>query len=402
LLEELLQSEVQQYVRENEHVDINQLLLKGVEVAGVCAKDLVTQINGRLKAKSKLPEWYSSQNIIFPAKISMEQCSSQQTAKYKAEIFQAESMVDLTGGAGVDIHAFSKTFNKCTYLEQNTELCEVTTHNLTTLGASNVSTYRTTAENFLDENNAQFDLIYLDPARRGAAQKKVFRFEDCTPNVVSLMSSLLNRAGHVMVKTAPFLDITQALSQLNHVKEIHVVAVNNECKEVLYLMSNEVSHDDQIAVHTVNLHKDKPAQKFVFVLQKEAESPIAYTLPNKYIYEPNTAILKSGGINSAGHQYNLGKLHPNSQLFTSESFIEEFPGRIFECLDILKYDKKAIAKAIPAGKANITTRNFPHDVVQIRKKTGLKDGGEDYLFATTNLHNEKIILLTKKLDDPMS
>ncbi len=397
MLKTILQPEVQQYIRDNEHVDINQLLLKGVEIAGVTAKNLATQISGRQKAKSKLPEWYRAENIIFPTKISMEQCSSEQTANYKATIIKGDRMIDLTGGAGVDVFAFSNGFGDCTYIEQNTGLYDTASHNLSTLGADNVTKYNATAEQFLEENNTHFDLIYLDPTRRDDSQKKVFRFEDCTPNVVEFLSTLLNRANHIMIKTAPFLDITQALSQLDQVKEIHVVAVNNECKEVLYLLSNEVSFDHQISVNTVNLYLDKPSQIFSFLLQEELEVSIKYSVPNKYIYEPNTAILKSGGINNLGLQYGLDKLHPNSQLFTSESLVQEFPGRIFECTDILKYDKKVIKKVISSGKANITTRNFPYSVAQIRKKTGLKDGGNEYLFATTNINDEKLILRTKKL-----
>lgn len=402
MLEALLQPEVQQYIKENESVNINQLLLKGDEVAGVSSSDLAIQINGKLKAKTKLPEWYRTKDIIFPSKIPMEQCSSEQSAQYKAEILGGQKMIDLTGGAGVDIHAFSKHFEECSYVEQNAELCETTTHNLSTLSADNVSLHNITAEQFLKENNNRFDLIYLDPARRDDLQKKVFRFEDCSPNVIDLLPSLLKKADHVMIKTAPFLDITQALTQLSHVQEIHVVAVNNECKEVLYILSSQVNQRQQTHVHTINLNVGKPSQEFGFELNKESKISVKYSFPNKYLYEPNRAILKSGGINTVGQIFEVDKLHPNSQLFTSKTLKEEFPGRIFECIDILKYDKKVIKKTIPSGKANITTRNFPYDVAQIRKKTGLKDGGVDYLFATTNLHNEKIILRTKKLDHPVS
>ena len=294
LLEALLQPKIQQYIRENEHADINQLLLKGASIAGVPARELATQINGQLKAKSKLPTWYRTKNIIFPAKISMEQCSSEQSANYKATILNGERMIDLTGGAGVDIHAFSNCFKDCFYVEQNVELCEVTRHNLSTLGATNIITHNTTAEQFLEENNTNFDLIYLDPARRDESKKKVFRFEDCTPNVVAMMPLLLSQASHVMIKTAPFLDIAQAINQLDCVKEIHVVAVNNECKEVLYLLTNEVAQNHQITIYTINLYQNKLPQKFEFVLQEESFVSIIYTLPYKYIYEPNVAILKSG------------------------------------------------------------------------------------------------------------
>jgi len=401
VLEKLLQPEVQQYISEHERADVNQLLLQGKSISGIPAKELVIQIYGRTKAKHKLPTWYSTENIVFPAKLSMEQCSSELTATYKSSLISGEQMVDLTGGAGVDTYFFSKNFEQVTYIEQNVDLFNISLHNFDALGTKNIIGKCELAENFLNENKVAFDLIYLDPARRDTDQQKVFRFEDCTPDVSTLLPELLKSGKHVMIKTAPFLDITSALSQLQKVNAVHVVAVNNECKEVLYLLSDETPEHHQIKIHTVNLFENKSSQDFGFDLNSEAQVQMDYILPDKYIYEPNAAILKSGGINSVGKQYKLAKLHPNSQLFTNDSLMSEFPGRTFECIEVLKYDKKVIKKAITAGKANITARNFPYSVAQIRKQTGLKDGGVDYLFATTNLHNEKIILRTKKLDHPV-
>jgi hypothetical protein len=401
VLEKLLQSAVQQYIIQQERADVNQLLLQGKSISGVPAKELVSQIFGRVKAKQKLPTWYSTKHIVFPAKLSMEQCSSELTAAYKASLISGEQMVDLTGGAGVDSYFFSKRFARTTYVEQLAELYAISLHNFEVLGAKNIVGICDLAENVLKEYRTSCDLIYLDPARRGSDQQRVFRFEDCTPDISTLLPTLLKTAKHVMIKTAPFLDITMALSQLQNVYAVHVVAVNNECKEVLYLLSQETPENHQIKMYTVNLYENRARHSFSFESGDEADIKMDYVLPSKYIYEPNVAILKSGGINSVGKQYGLSKLHVNSQLFTSEHLTADFPGRIFECSEVLKYDKKVIKKAIPAGKANITTRNFPYSVAQIRKQTGLKDGGSEYLFATTNLHNEKIILRTKKLDQPV-
>ncbi len=401
MLGNLLQPEVQQYIRDHEQADISQLLLKGESICGVSARELAIQISGRVKAKKKLPEWCQKKGIVYPAKISVEQCSSEQTAQYKSSIVRGEKMADLTGGMGVDTYGFSKKYRQVTYIEQDAELFEVSAHNFGVLGADNIKLENTSAEEFLEKTTSTFDLIYLDPARRNDDQKKVFRLEDCTPDVVLLLPALLRKAKHLMIKTAPFLDIVQALRQLGHVREVYIIAVNNECKEVLYLLSREAPVDHRITAHCVNLNENKPPQVFMFELGDEAKAIIKYSLPNKYIYEPNTAILKSGGINSVGNAFGLNKLHPNSQLFSSDKLAWDFPGRIFECIGVLKYDKKIIRNVVSSGKANITVRNFPHSVANIRKKTGLKEGGDEYLFATTNMNNEKVVLRTKKLDHPM-
>lgn len=401
MLSRLTQPIVQRYISEHEQDDINQLILKGTSLAGVSVQELATQIYGRIKAKQKLPEWYKTENIVYPAKLSMEQCSSEQTAKYKASILSGDKMIDLTGGAGVDSYYFSKKYRHTTYLEQNPELFEVSIHNFSVLKAIDIDAHCSLAESHLERTNSRYDLIYLDPARRNQEQQRVFRFEDCTPDVTVLLPILLKRGKHIMLKTSPLLDITSALGQLRCVEEIHVIAVNNECKEVLYLLSKDISTTHEITIHTVNLFENKPTQNFSFDRHIQSGLSISYSFPKRYIYEPNVAILKSGGINSVAKKYELDKLHPNSHLFTNEQLVANFPGRTFACLEVLKYDKKVIKKAINKGKANITIRNFPYSVAQIRKHTGLKDGGEDYLFATTNMNNEKIILRTKKLDGPM-
>jgi len=387
----LLQSEVQQFIQEHLHTDLSKLIFKGSPFSEVSIQEIATQIAAKKKAKSKLPSWFSHQNIYYPPKLNLEQTSSEITANYKAQLVSGSSLVDLTGGFGVDSWAFSKKIAKLVHCEINEELSAIAQHNFNELGQTNCSFFHGDGLRILKESSNKFDWIYIDPSRRIETKGKVFLMSDCLPNVPEELDFLLSKADHILIKSSPLLDLTSSIHELSFVKEIHIVAVENEVKELLFLVQK--GFEGAIQIKTINYAKE---QIQVLDFPYSSKSSSEYSAPKTFLYEPNAAILKSGGFHEVSKQFDLFKLHPNSHLYTSEKLID-FPGRTFSIEMVLPYDKKALKKALGTDKANITTRNFPESVEQIRKKNKLKDGGEHYLFFTTNLNNLYIVLICKKL-----
>ncbi|WKN41419.1 class I SAM-dependent methyltransferase [Tunicatimonas pelagia] len=387
----LRQPIVQQFIQEHEGKDSYQLALQAKKHPNIPVQLVAQQIQARQKAKSKLSEWYQTQGIIFPSRLAMEQCSSQATAEYKSSLVSGKTAVDLTGGAGVDTYYLSQSFERADYVEQNPDLAAIAQHNFSQLGTSTIQTHIGDAKTFLSSANP-VDLIYLDPARRDYTNQKVFRLSDCSPNVIQLLPQLLKKAKQVMIKTSPMLDINQATQDLGSVQEVHIVVVNNECKEVLYLLSREVNQPSQITA----IDLTSSASPLIFTHQEEAEATAALAEPQQFIYEPNAAILKAGAFRTVAQRWNVAKLHPNTHLYTSEKLVPDFPGRSFRLETVLPYQKKAVQAHIPGKKANITTRNFSDSVATVRKKLGLKEGGNTYLFATRTMTKERIVLITQK------
>jgi 16S rRNA G966 N2-methylase RsmD len=360
---------------------------------------IIEQIASLQKAKYKLPEFYSKKNIIFPPKISLEQCSSEATALLKSQLIKGKTLVDLTGGFGIDVAFFAREFEEVEYVERNTNLVEIVKHNFNTLGIKNVRFYKQDSEDFLKENlvkSQKTDVVYLDPARRNPEQKKIFQLSDCQPDVLDLKASLLKLAKKIVIKTSPILDIHSAIKQLENVEKIWVVSVQNECKEVLYQIGQNRTQNPEI--EAISLSKNNPPQHFVFNFEEEKKIIPTYSLAQKYIYEPDVSLLKAGAFKSIAKHWKLNKLHPNSQVYTSEELKEDFMGRVFLCKKVLKFDKKILNKEVQNKQANIICRNFPLSVAQIRKKTGIKEGGSTYLMATTDSTNKKIILLLERLN----
>lgn len=393
MIERLLDKDVQNFILENENADPFALSLKNKEFKGIPIKVLAAQIAARKAAKTKLPTWYATNSIIYPSKISMEQCSSELTALYKANLVSGRSFIDLTGGAGVDTWAFSKKFDKGIYIEQNENLYSITKHNFNVLGMDNLTTYNTTAERFIEGFKGIVDFIYIDPARRDKNQNRVFQFSDCEPDIEVLLPKLLSIAQKIMIKASPMLDIDLSLKSLSNISAVHIVSVGNDCKEVLYIADAQSS--ENVELITVNLTPSKD-EIFKFSQSDLTKSNARYTLPQNYLYEPNTSIMKAGAFQLIAEEFNIGKLHQHTHLYTSDTLVENFPGRAFKIENVISYDKKLIIKMIPEGKANIATRNFKDDVAQIRKKTKLKDGGEKYVFACTNIDNKPIVIICTK------
>ncbi len=388
---DILNIEIQEFINSNLDSDITSLLLKGVHFEGVDTKAIIEQIEAKKRSKKKLPTWFNSKNIYYPNKLNIEQTSSEVTANYKANLVSGKSLIDLAGGFSIDAYYFSKQINKVVHCEINSELSEIVKHNYKTLDVSNIECVSESGIDVLKRLDKPFDWIYIDPSRRDDVKQKVFLLSDCTPNIKTFQGLFFKYASNVMIKTSPLLDLSATLSDLKYVKEIHIIAVNNEVKELLWIL--ERNYEGKVVVKTVNLQKDK-VQNFKFIFEEESIAKVEYSKPLAYLYEPNSAILKSGAFNSISGILNISKLHKHSHLYTSKELID-FPGRRFKIEKLIPFNKKFFAKE-KIYKANITTRNFPLSVNDIRKKLKIKDGGSVYLFFTTDIDNEKLILICSK------
>ncbi|MDB0599615.1 class I SAM-dependent methyltransferase [Tenacibaculum maritimum] len=388
----ILQEEVQQFIANNLHIDVAKLILKGSPFTNITSQELANQLIAKEKSKKKLPTWFTTKNIYYPSKISIEQTSSEITANYKASLVSGDSLIDITGGFGVDTFEFSKKFNNVTHCEINTELSTIVAHNYKELKIANVNLIAGNGLDYLRKSSLEFDWIYIDPSRRNEAKGKVFLLNDCLPNVPQNLDFLFSKSKCILLKNSPMLDISKTINELKFVKEIHVVALQNEVKELLFIL--EKGFDGTLNIKTINLQKTD-SQIFNFEYNKEVFS--TYSEPLNYLYEPNAAILKSGAFHQVSMQLKLHKLHQNTHLYTSKEFVPCFPGRAFQIKAVLPYNKKNIYKEIEKGKANITVRNFPKTVAQIRKETKIKDGGTDYLFFATINSNEKKVLFCNQL-----
>ena len=388
----ILNIEVQDFINKNLDSDLIKLILKGSPFKTVEIAAIVKQIEAKKRCKKKLPTWFNSKKIYYPNKINIEQSSSEKTAQYKAKLIEGNSIIDLTGGFGVDCYYFSKQFNNVIHCELNKELSELVTLNYQQLKVTNIKTVSEDGLAFLNNNTTLFDWIYIDPSRRHDKKGKVFFLNDCLPNVPLHLKELFNKSKNIMIKTSPLLDISVGLKELEHIKTMHIVAVNNDVKELLWCLEKDYTSD--ITIRTINL-KDKKNEVFDFKLSEESIVQVSYGKPLTYLYEPNASILKSGAFHTIAHTLKLVKLHKHSHLYTSDKLID-FPGRCFKIEKQIAYSKKLLKKE-SFTNANITTRNFPESVEQLRKKYHIKDGGPIYLFFTTDNSNSKIVLICSKV-----
>ena len=379
-----------EFIQNNQHKPLAEIALLLSKHPELGKNYILNQINGLQKAKLKLPTFYENENIVYPVGLSMEQCSSEQTALFKSTLTKGKTVIDLTGGFGVDAYFFSKQFSEISYVEQNAELFEIAQHNFQVLNTP-IQCYQTSCENFLQKNIKKFDLAYIDPSRRDET-KRVFKLAECTPNVIELLPQLLKTAKQVLIKTSPLLDIKQTLKDLDKVSKVWVVSVNNDCKEVLYLV--EATKNTNPEIFAINLAKNT-TEKFEFNYDNEIKIAIDFSQPLVYLYEPNASVLKAGGFKSIAKQFNLKKLATNTHLYTSEKLVVDFPGRSFKINHTLEYNEKTF-KTLGIKKANITTRNFPNSIEQIKKKLKLTDGGNDYVFAAKDLNDNPVLIVTKK------
>ncbi|GAB6010192.1 THUMP-like domain-containing protein [Dysgonomonas reticulitermitis] len=381
------------FVKEHENDDIRVLALHATQYPEIDMQLAIRQIKGRQIAKEKIPGWYINEKILYPKHLSLEQSSSEKTARYKATLVAGDNMVDLTGGMGVDFSFLATKFKHAVYVEQQTELTEIAAHNFKELGLTNVTVKNTEALSYLQEMPPA-DLIYIDPARRDAIGRKTVSIEDCTPNILELESLLSEKGKLAMIKLSPMLDISLALKSLSGISDVHIVSHNNECKELLFIKRKVNS---ETRYHCVNIQKEK-TDILSFTRVQEEETAIVYkSQTGKYLYEPNASITKAGAYKYLSTYYKIDKIHPNSHLYTSDSYIPDFHGRSFIIENVCSLNKKEVKQYLHNIKqANITTRNFPLSVQELRKRTGLKDGGDIFIFATTLADEKKVLLICKK------
>ena len=389
----ILETEVQNFVQEHLNHNLAELSLKGSPFEGIKTAELMNQIQGKLKCKKKLPKWFKTMQILYPNKLNIEQSSSEITANYKSKLIKGESLVDITGGFGVDSYYFSKKIKRIINCEIDGGLSKIASHNFKNLKATNIETIAKDGILFLSESTHIFDWIYIDPSRRDEAKNKRFFIEDCHPNVAQHLDLFFKRSNRILIKLSPMLDIKAALRALPNTKEIHVVAIKNEVKELLFVL--EKGFTKEVSIEAINLNTLQPNFKFKF--SEENKALVNYRNPFKYLYEPNLAILKAGAFKTVALRFELEKIGQHTHLYTSTKRIENFPGEIYCINEILPYKKGRIRKKLKGIKGNLKTRNYPQTVAKIKKDLNIIDGGNQYIFFTSS-ETEKQVLLCSKLN----
>ena len=375
---------------------------------------VLNQIEARQLLSKKVPSWASNPDLLFPKHLSIEQCSSELTAKYKASIIEGgDVFVDLTGGLGIDSYFLSEQFKASYYVENQKELCDFAEQNFGVLGRK-INVINSDAETFLNDLTSRRDnaciVLYIDPARRDIYNRKMVSLHDCSPDVIDLQNILLKNSKNILIKSSPMLDISLITNELQNISEIHIVSVKNECKEILIKI--ELGFEGETRFICVNLRQD--LQDFSSVISTEAkrsgeisfnfvESEEKSAIPSfsstvkKYLYEPNSSLMKSGAFKLISQRFGIEKLHVNSHLYTSDNLVSDFPGRIFEVAGFAPFNKK-IKKELLNGitEASIAIRNFPLSVNDLRKTLNLKESDKNFIFGTTLIGEKKVVILAKK------
>lgn len=377
------------FAREHENDDPARLLLSAARYPDIDMAAAVQQIEGRRTAREKWPSLLQYDNYIYPPRLNREQASSEATAYNKAGIVRdlhkgscdTLDIADLTGGMGIDSIAFASIPNaRVTYIERDAELCRLMEHNVKALGLSNVSVHCADSLEWLRQQDRRFDLIFVDPARRDNQGRKVAAFEECTPDILAHQELLTAKSKEILVKASPMIDISLGATQLRNVSDIYVVAVQGECKEVLFRCGKS---DGETLIHCHHLHHGT-VDDFAFTRADEAQAQATYASEmKKYLYEPNAALMKAGPFNMLSQTEKADKLARNTHLYTSDSFIQHFPGRIFSVLAEIRLSRKEVQKCIRGGKAHVVTRNYPVAAAELQRQLGLKEGGDLFVVATT-------------------
>ncbi|MDR2907070.1 MAG: class I SAM-dependent methyltransferase [Bacteroidales bacterium] len=395
-----------QFVVEHLHSDVNALLLQKSRFPKIDWPFAVAQIEGRQKVLHKLPTFVQNLNIVFPKKLSVEQCSSELTAGYKSQFAVNKRVLDATGGFGVDSFYLAKQAQSVTYLEQQADLCEVAKHNFAELKAENITVFNSNSIDFLQHQTEPYDLIYIDPARRGAHNSKKFLLSDCEPDVVQHWDLISQHTSEILIKASPMLDISLAMAQLRDVAEVHVISVKNECKEILFYCKKGAKFRGITCVNLdtkndmdnhVGVENFQPLQ---FSPDDERQAIPIYTdfakHPPKYIYDPFVCLTKAGAFKILCKAFGVEKMSQHAHLYTSPNYVPNFPGRHFEILTI--GDKQAFSKPPINSKANIVCKHFPRTPEDIRKAYKIADGGDYFLFFTTDQFNQKVYLSVKRIN----
>lgn len=395
-----LSPELKSFIREHLNDDTDRLLLAASRFPGIDVTWATRQILARRQLKDKLPYWYTLDDLIYPSRLSAEQCSSEQTALYKQALLKGNSFCDLTGGLGVDCYYFSQKARIATYVERFPEYCEAARNNFTILQAEHIRVINADAREVA--SSLQADTFYIDPARRSTNNKRAFALADYEPDILQLKPILLEHSGRLIIKISPMADLGETLRLLPETREIHILSSKNECKELLFLLETPVfySQQEKVKIFAINLQPGINAPAFTFNLQEEKDSPLITTdTLNTYLYEPHTALLKSGAFKLIAVRYGLYKLHRHSHLYTSPQLIPDFPGRCFIVDETFEFSGKLLKQiSRQVSKANLTVRNFPLSVAELRARSGIKEGGDVYLFATTLANEKKVLVKTHKIN----
>lgn len=364
--------EILEFAREHQHEDTARLLLSASRYPAIDMAAAVQQIEGLRTAREKWPGLLECEEFVYPPRINREQASSEATAGYKATLSPARSVVDLTGGMGIDTLAFARVAEHVDYVERDPMLCDLMKHNLEVLGIGNVSVHCEDSMLWLASHTERYDLVFVDPARRDIRGRKVAAFEDCTPNILEQAEMLRARGRCLLIKASPMIDIDLAFRQLGDVSKVHIVGVKGECKEVLFLCSSPCGEPELVC------------NGFSFTRSEESATEGRYCQNvGRYLYEPDATLMKGGPFKLIGQRYGLELLGRNTHLYTSDRRVDGFPGRTFEVLQELKLSRKDVATAIPEGRAHVVTRNYPVEAAALQKQLGLKEGGEKFVIATT-------------------
>ncbi|MGK6351157.1 THUMP-like domain-containing protein [Parapedobacter sp. DT-150] len=388
----LLTPEVQQYLRAHETMAPADMALAKSPFAAVSSAELAQQLDGRQRCRKKLPLWYDTSGIYYPEKLSLEQTSSQVTAAYKTALLPPHIRVaDLTGGFGIDAYFFAQRATSVIHCERNASLSEIARHNASILGADDITFIAADGLEYLKTlADDTMDCIYLDPSRR-VDKRKVFRLEDCEPNVVAVQRILLQKAGKVLVKSAPLLDISAALGVLQHVSEVHILSADNEAKELLFLLDR--AHAGAPLLTAAAL-KGGSVQPFSFHAAEEKAAVADFGPPGQYLYEPDAALLKAGAFKLMGQRYGLKKLHPHTHLYTADTVVADFIGKTFQVDHVMPYAE--FKKDKSAAQANVSTRNFPLNADTLRKKHRIGEDGSKHLFFCTGINDVLLVIFASK------
>lgn len=390
----ILSEAVQDYLRQHQHAHATDMALRKSPFAAVSSSELAQQIDGRQRAAKKIAPWTLVPGIYYPEKLSLEQCSSVETGNFKASLIQPGStLIDLTGGFGVDSFYFASSAAKVWHCERNEALADIAAHNFQTLGLQNISCHAGDGIALLERSDEHFDYIYSDPSRR-VQQQKVFRLQDCEPNIVAHQALFFSKARCIISKLAPLLDISLALHTLQHVKDVYVLSVQNDCKELLFIQ--EQGYEGDVQVHAVRL-LPQGQQTFSFSYAEEQAAESSFGPVDAYLYDPDVALTKAGAFKSLGHTLGINKLHPHTHLYTSASPLPGFPGRRFQVIAV--HPLRSLKKGLGLRKANIISKNFPLRVEDIRKKFKIADGGNDFLFFCTLHSGEHVAIQAIRLPD---
>ncbi len=392
----MLSKALKQFISDHRSDDTARLLLQRHRYPDIDVAFAVQQIEGRRKARTKLPELSANDDFVFPPHLNLEQASSEATALFKASRYAAgKQVIDITGGLGIDTIFMARVAKNVTYIEQDAELLQIAEENFKTLGLSNIRCLCGNSAELLASGQLCADLVYADPARRDQQGRRMVSLADCTPDIAALLPTLLDIAPQVLIKTSPMLDISLAKRQLGSVPDTAVVALRNECKELLFFCSRDA------AVSTATLCVDIAADGRETTFQPTAEEmramPPVVNQVGQYLYDPSVAVVKAQTVKALANRFGLSLLHSGSRLGTSNELAEGYMGRVFQVVEVLSVSAKDVRAALPSGKANVVSRNFPQSADEIRNKLKIADGGDDFLIATVMDGGKKVLILCRRV-----